>query len=143
MEALLRRFCGEMEEPGFFILETPTCQADEAPLRKSDRDPLHRDVHYLPNLNQEGMLGILDRYGELLIQDGMATFGFKSHENKDEIFVRKYKVFNIFAFTRDEQKYRGMLEDFGIPAEKEIKTVWETFTRKVAGGNATEWKWTG
>jgi hypothetical protein len=133
IDPLLRRFCGELDGTGFFILETPTNAKEEEKLRESENSPLHRDVHYLPNLNGEGMLSILDRYGELLIQDGMGTFGFASHASKDEIFVGRYKITSIYAFTRDAQKYRRMLNDFGIPEEEEIKTVWSTFTEQSPG----------
>ena len=133
IKPLLRRFCGELDEPGFFILETPTNEQEEKRLRKSENSPMHRDVYYLPNLNGEGMLSLLDRYGELLIQDGLGTFGFASHNSKDEIFVGRYNITSIFAFTRDAQKYRRMLNDFGIPEEEEIKTVRSTFTEQSPG----------
>ena len=130
---LLRRFCEELDGTGFFILETPTNAKEEEKIRESENSPWHRDVHYLPNLDSEGMLSLLDRYGELLIQDGMGTFGFASHDSKDEIFVGRYKVTNIFAFTRDAEKYRRTLNDFGIPEEEEIKTVRDTFTEQSPG----------
>jgi hypothetical protein len=130
---LLKRFCEEMDGTGFFILEVPTNKKEEERLRISENSPMHRDVHYLPNLDSEGMLRLLDRYGELLLQDGMGTFGFASHASKDEIFVGRYKVTNIFAFTRDVKKYRRMLNDFGIPEEEVIKTIQSTFSERSPG----------
>lgn len=130
---LVRRFCESLPGTGYFILETPLCHEEEKKLRKTERDPCHRHVYFLPYLDRDGMLGILDRFGGLLVQDGMSTFGFASHDNKDEIFVGKYKLTNIFAFSRDLEKYRQMLSDMGIPEEKEIRTAWSTFTKRSPG----------
>ena len=133
IEPLLRRFCEEMHGTGFFILETPTSAREEEHLRKSESDPAHRDVYYLPNLKKDGMLSLLGRFGGLLVQDGMVTFGFASHDSKDEIFIGRYKVMHIYAFTRDDRKYGRMLNDFNIPKEEDIKTVWDTFTEQAPG----------
>ncbi len=72
----------------FFILEIPTNQKEEPEPEKV----LHKDVYYLDGCSRKKALGILEDYGELLIQDGMSAFGFGCQETGDEIMVEKYNI---------------------------------------------------
>ncbi len=103
LRPLLESFCEGLAEPGFFLCEIPATQQEEAELRKSEDDPSHRNAYYKDGCSRQELLDLLSRYGEWLIEDGMSCFGFASHESKDEIYVGKYKIVNIF--THDSDRY--------------------------------------
>ena len=71
LERLMECFCAELSEPCFFILEIPTNEADERLLRQKDTDRLHCDVYYCDGLSRPALLALLEKHGELLINDGM------------------------------------------------------------------------
>ena len=129
---LLRRFCAELGERSYFILELPTNAKDEAMMGCGEGDALHRDVYYLPDLDRQGMWALLDEYGELLMHDGLVRFGFASMDSKDEIFVTGYNTTYLFALTR-EQACRRLLAELSIPEEPEIRVVQSTFSAEMPG----------
>ncbi|MDE7162444.1 MAG: hypothetical protein K2N65_06795 [Anaeroplasmataceae bacterium] len=131
MEPVLKAFIEAIEEPCFFILELPMNEAEEKKLRKQDTDPYHRVVYYIDGCTKEKLLYILASSGELLIQDGMSSFGFASHKTKDEIFVGKYNVVTIYS--KKPKKFTGLLEKFGIKRTKELITAWNTFSETSFG----------
>jgi len=131
LSPLLIDFCKGLEEPGFFLCEIPTSQQEELELRQSEQDPFHKNVYYRDGCSRHELLRLLEAYGEWFIQDGMSCFGFASHNSKDEIFVGKYKITNIF--TRNAERYKALLAQFGIPQEAQIKTVWKNFCHEAPG----------
>ena len=47
------------------------------------------DVYYIDGCTQEECLVLLEKYGKLLVNDGMNRFGFGCHESGDEIMLDK------------------------------------------------------
>lgn len=131
LESFVVEFYRGLQEPCFFILEIPTNENDEVELRKSEADPYHMDVFYWDRLTVENINDLWAKYGALLLQDGMSCFGFSSHVTKDEIYVGRYKITNLF--TSNSERYTAMLTSYNIPCEDKIKTVWETFTEEEPG----------
>lgn len=131
LRPLLKCFCENLEEPCFFLCEVGASQEEETELRKSESAPFHRNVYYKDGCSRDELLELLAAYGEWFIQDGMSCFGFASHRSKDEIYVGKYKLTNLF--TSNSEQYKALLSRFDIPQEKEIKTVWENFTYETPG----------
>lgn len=131
LEPLLRAFIEDIEEPCFFILELPMNEVEENELRKQDTDPYHKVVYYIDGCTKEKLLYILETSGELLIQDGMSSFGFASHKTKDEIFVGKYNVVTIYS--KKPKKFMNLLEGFGIKRTKKLITAWNTFSESSPG----------
>jgi hypothetical protein len=131
LEILLKRFCMDLVEPCFFVIEIPTNLDIEKKIRTKEPALFHSDVFYYDNCSRNTLLKIMDTYGEVLLNDGMSSFGFASHVNKDEIFVGKYKVTNIF--TAEPLRYHQMLKEQNIPEENEIKTVWNNFSEDAPG----------
>lgn len=122
--------------PGFFILEVPTHQDTERQLRKSEDDPFHKDVYYLDGQEIAGFKQLWSAARNLLLDDGMATFGFGSHPNCtdgefDEVFVGKYKILTIYSNNPD--KFSQALAGFGIPQVDELRTVWDNFSHENPG----------
>ena len=121
--------------PCFFILEIPTGEKEEQLLRQEKTDPFHNDVFYCDGLSKKTILEIMEKHGELLINDGMVCFGISSHASHDELYIGRYKIATIF--TSDEYNYKEFMSEMEIPFEEEIKTVWENFTRDTPGTTST------
>lgn len=135
IEPLLMNFCFELAEPCFFILEIPTNVQDEEQLRLQETDPYHCDVYYCDGLSKQDLYAIIKKYGELFIQDGMVCFGIASHTTREELFVGKYKIIQIF--TGSEARCKKLLHEMRIPLEENIKTVWENFSQENPGTTST------
>ncbi|MCI9666073.1 MAG: hypothetical protein HFF13_02270 [Angelakisella sp.] len=112
----------------FFILEIPTNQKGEPEPEKV----LHKDVYYLDGCSRKKALGILEDYGELLIQDGVSAFGFGCQETGDEIMVEKYNILTLWSRRRLE-KYRAFFEKLDIGEREELVTAWDTFEQQHPG----------
>ena len=122
--------------PGFFVLEMPTHKDTELQLRKSNDDPFHKDVYYLDGQESEGFKELWNEARELLLDDGMVTFGFGSHPNctdgkYDEVFIGKYKILTIYSNNPD--KFTQVLAEFNIPLVEELRTVWDNFSQENPG----------
>ena len=131
MGAVFRRLASEVSDPGFLVLEVGTHESVEKTLRNSPTDPFHKDVYYLDALSHEGLLEILERYGELLIHDGGINFGFGGSGGIDEVFVGPYKILYLHAET--PENYVRVLDDLGFAREEQLKTVWDNFTQGSPG----------
>ena len=131
IESLIMHFTSELTEPCFLIIEVPTNGKDECQLRLEQTDPFHCDVYYCDGLSKQNLFEIIEKYGELFINDGMVSFGLASHVTNDEIYFGKYKIASIF--TADEQHYRNLMSRMDIPVTDKIKTVWDNFSRETPG----------
>ena len=100
MEMLLAHFIAIHNEPIFFILELPSNQKDETEIRPGVVNTLHKDVYYIDGCTQEEALAILNRTANLMINDGLCSFGFGCHQSKDEIMVGKYMWFLFIQKTK-------------------------------------------
>lgn len=136
LEPILLSLVSLVAVPGFFILEMPTHQDVEQQLRKNDEDPFHKDVYYLDGQEIEGFKQLWGAARDLLLDDGMVTFGFGSHPNCtdgqfDEVFVGKYKILTIYSNNPD--KFSQALADLGVPQVEKLKTVWDNFSEENPG----------
>jgi len=111
----------------FFILELPTKMAEEPEPERV----LHKDVYYLDNCTAEQALGLMEEFGELLVQDGMSAFGFGAQESNDEIMSEKFNLVTFWAHRL--VKFKPLLEELGIPEVEELTTAWDTFDREHPG----------
>ena len=140
IDPLFRAFLERQEEELFFFLELPTNQAEEKKLRdawsaagnKGDM-PLHKDVYYWDGIGKDEAFALLDRYGELLIQDGMASFGFGNRSFSAELMKGKYNVLTLYA--KDKEAYAGFFPAFGLREYEDLPTAWDTFTREAPGNS--------
>lgn len=128
LHPLVQEFYQELEEPLFFVLQIPLSRKEEEEFSDGE---FHQKVMYLDGLTKRQVAGIFNRYGEVLLQDGMSQFAVASHRSKEEIFVQKYKLTEIYA--PDPQKYLPLLKRYGLTASEEMTTVWNTFSRESPG----------
>jgi hypothetical protein len=120
-----------VDTPGFLMLGVPTSRPVEQEFHVPERPALHRDFHYLDGLDGDGLRSIFGRYRELLVEDGMVTFGFGSHAGLDEVNVGRYKVFEILSTT--PVKYTECLLRLGYPRRESLRTVRHTFSPTTPG----------
>ncbi len=91
-------FLKSVPEPVFFFLELPEDVDDYA-------------VYYLDNCTREVAFAVMERFGELLVQDGVSRFGFGSNKTGDELYIKDYQEFMLY--TENPGLYEKALEKLG------------------------------
>ena len=128
---VLNHFIVMHDEPLFFILELPTKLDNENIIQPNIIECLHKDVYYIDGCNKEEALTILLRIGDLLVNDGLCSFGVGAHHSHNEIMVGKY---NLISFIENKQ---GFFDDFlevhDIQPVEKLITAWDTFTKEYPG----------
>ena len=112
IKEVFQHFIVMHDEPLFFILELPVTCDRENPVAPGILEETHKDVYYIDGCSQEECLVLLERYGELLINDGMNRFGYGCHESQDEIMLDKYNVITIYS--QQLSNYSDFFEAHGI-----------------------------
>jgi hypothetical protein len=125
IEEVLQHFIISQSALLFFILELPSNEMDEKRLRKDNFAPLHKDIYYIDGLSKEEALALITNSGDLLINDGLCSFGFGCHDNAAEIMVGKYNVVTIW--TKVIEKFDGFFEKHNIHRTDQLTTAWDTF----------------
>ena len=133
IRTVMEHFICIHEEPLFFILELPSKQNDEKEIRLGVVEKLHKDVYYIDGCTNEEALTILLRIGDLMINDGMCSFGFGCHESNDEIMFGKYNVTTVFS--RNIGQYISFMADHEIANSEHIVTAWDTFSHEYPGSS--------
>ena len=133
IRTVMEHFICIHEEPLFFILELPSKQSDEKEIRPGVVEKLHKDVYYIDGCSNEEALTILLRIGNMMINDGLCSFGFGCHESNDEIMFGKYNVTTIFS--RNIGQYINFMEDHEIAKREHLVTAWDTFSQEHPGSS--------
>lgn len=133
IRTVMEHFICIHEEPLFFILELPSKQYDEKEIRPGVVEKLHKDIYYIDGCTNEEALTILLRVGDLMINDGLCSFGFGCHESNDEIMFGKYNVTTIFS--RNIIQYINFMAEHGIAKSEHIVTAWDTFSQEHPGSS--------
>ena len=122
-----------MKEPVFFFMEIPCSQDEEKKLRKSKSDPFHYNVYYLDGCTISVAKAIIKRYGSLLVNDGLCSFGFGSHENGEEIYCMKYQEVRVFGKAKT---YEDVFKRLNIPEKENYKSMWDNFSDETPGSSS-------
>ena len=128
---MLDNFIEQLAEPLFIVLQFPLTQQEEAGRPKDDTGCLHQKVCYLDGQSKEQVRGILRKYGDLLLSDGISQFAVASHSTGDEMFIKTYKVIDIY--TDNQEKYISLLEKYGLKQTENLITAWNTFSHETPG----------
>lgn len=128
IKEVFQHFIVMHDEPLFFILELPVTCDRENPVAPGILEETHKDVYYIDGCSQEECLVLLERYGELLINDGMNRFGFGCHESQDEIMLDKYNVVTIYS--QQLSNYNEFFEAHGIEKVESLITASVNSVRK-------------
>ena len=99
-------FLKNVPEPVFFFLELPEDVDDYA-------------VYYLDNCTREVAFAVMERFGELLVQDGVSRFGFGSNKTGDELYIKDYQEFMLY--TEKPGLYEKALSKLGAKVTDDRK----------------------
>ena len=119
------------DEPLFFILELPVSIDREKVIAKNIIKESHKDVYYIDGCSREECLALLNRYGDLLVNDGLSKFGFGGHKSHDEIMLDSYNVVTIYS--KELSKFNDFFEPHNIQFVEELVTAWKTFSKTSPG----------
>lgn len=123
------RFC--------LFIEIPSNIKDENPLAVSEDgwyhfQEKHVDVYYLDNISADYLKGLLESYGEILVNDGMSHFGILSRSG-NEIGKYKYNVIKAYSPCDDIPKIAKIFESFGIVKTENLVIAWNYFSEEHFG----------
>ena len=91
----------------------------------------HMDVYYLDNITDEYVIYLLDKFGDILINDGLSHFGILSQSGRE---IGKYKYNVIKAYTRDDlMPLIKVFNSFDVPETDNLVTVWDYFSQDSPG----------
>ena len=103
-----------MNEEGFYQLESK-----------------HMDVYYLDDITDEYIIYLLDKFGDILINDGLSHFGVLSQSGRE---IGKYKYNVIKAYTRDDLlPLINVFNSLDIPETDNLITAWDYFSQDNPG----------
>lgn len=132
IEDVIKHFLSmHSDEPVFFILELPTNINDEPKDENGIVKEFHKDVYYIDGISVTQALYILEKHGELLINDGISSFGFGCHQSGDEIMLAAYNIAMIYS--GEIKKYDSFFETHGITQTDNLITAWDTFSDDTSG----------
>lgn len=127
---VLKDFIAIHDEPLFFILELPG-KLEENIVHQKVVESFHKDVYYIDGCTQENALIILREVGELLVNDGMSSFGFGAHYSHNEIMVGKYNL--VYIYEVEQGKFNNFFEKYNINEVEQLLTAWDTFSKEYPG----------
>ena len=91
----------------------------------------HMDVFYLDNISGDYVLRLLDRFSDILVNDGLSHFGVLSQSGRE---IGKYKYNVIKAYTRDDMlPLLKVFNSFELPETDELVTAWDYFDQDSPG----------
>ncbi|MDE5670489.1 MAG: hypothetical protein K2I14_03365 [Eubacterium sp.] len=128
----------EIEKGNKFCLfiETPANIADENVIGMYNEgfyqlDGKHMDVYYLDNIMDEYVIYLLDKFGDILINDGLSHFGVLSQSGRE---IGKYKYNVIKAYTRDDLlPLIKVFNSFDVLETDNLVTAWDYFSQDNPG----------
>lgn len=111
IKAIISKAVKTIKRP-YFFLEVPCTGAQEAELSKKGDSGLHMQLYNL-EVTTDVAEAIIERYGDLLINDGVTNFGFCSLETETEIYVMPFQ--NIMFYNENNiQVFESILREENI-----------------------------
>lgn len=111
IKAIVSKAVKTIKRP-YFFLEVPCTETQEAELSKKGDSGLHMQLYNL-EVTTDVAEAIIERYGDLLINDGVTNFGFCSLETETEIYVMPFQ--NIMFYNEnDVQVFENILREENI-----------------------------
>ncbi len=114
-----KAFIRTVSEPVFFFLELP-CEGSEG-----------YEVYYLDNCTKKVAYAVVERFGELLANDGLSRFGFGSNATDEEIYFEDYQEFS--AYVRQPKELVQSLEKLGAQKTDGFTTLWDLLSDENVG----------
>lgn len=120
------------DEPIFFILELPP--ENRSSIQVSDGQNIigeDNETYYIDDLTPEKARELMERFGDLLINDGVSRFGFGGNFSNDQLIVDKYNVLNLFA--QEVEPVQAIFEKYGLQKVDNLVNAWDTFSEENPG----------
>lgn len=129
LKPILTEFYHSLPEPLFFVLQLPLLMHEER--KMGDSNTFHQEVCYLDGQTKSQIDDIMEKYGQILLEDGMSQFAVASHVNNEEMFIQKYKLTAFYSsFPR---RFIPFLKRYGLTETDNLITVWNTFSQETPG----------
>lgn len=129
LKPILTEFYHNLPEPLFFVLQLPLSIHEERKLK--DSNTFHQEVCYLDGQTKSQIDDIMEKYGQILLEDGMSQFAVASHVNNEEIFIQKYKLTAFYSSS--PRRFIPFLQRYGLTETDNLITVWNTFSQETPG----------
>jgi len=129
LRPILTEFYHNLPEPLFFVLQLPLLMHEER--KMGDRNTFHQEVCYLDGQTKSQIDDIIEKYGQILLEDGMSQFAVASHVNNEEIFIQKYKLTAFYSSS--PRRFIPFLQRYGLTETDNLITVWNTFSQETPG----------
>lgn len=129
LKPILTEFYHSLPEPLFFVLQLPLSIHEERKLK--DSNTFHQEVCYLDGQTKSQIDDIIEKYGQILLEDGMSQFAVASHVNNEEIFIQKYKLTAFYSSS--PRRFIPFLQRYGLTETDNLITVWNTFSQETPG----------
>lgn len=129
LKPILTEFYHNLLEPLFFVLQLPLSIHEERKLK--DSNTFHQEVCYLDGQTKSQIDDIIEKYGQILLEDGMSQFAVASHVNNEEIFIQKYKLTAFYSSS--PRRFIPFLQRYGLTETDNLITVWNTFSHETPG----------
>ena len=129
LKSILTEFYHNLPEPLFFVLQLPLSIHEERKLK--DSNTFHQEVCYLDGQTKSQIDDIIEKYGQILLEDGMSQFAVASHVNNEEIFIQKYKLTAFYSSS--PRRFIPFLQRYGLTETDNLITVWNTFSQETPG----------
>lgn len=123
------RFCLFIEVPSNIKDENSFVVSEDGWYHFQER---HLDVYYLDNITADYLKGLLESYGEILVNDGLSHFGILS-QSSNEIGKYKYNLIKAYSPNGDIPRLAEMLENFELSETDDLKTAWNYFSEEHYG----------
>ena len=130
IDPFLRDYIDTREEELFLFIETPCNLRDEEPDERGVVTEPHFNVYYWDGLTKAEAHALLDEFGEWLINDGFACFGFGVKGCASEITKDRYNMVSVYA--KDPAQLRPLMARH-LPQVAELRTAWDYFDERHPG----------
>lgn len=120
IRSIFKRAVKLIKKPYFFI-EVPCTDAQESELLNKGESGAHMQLYNL-EVTREVANAILERYGDLLINDGVTNFGFGSLETETEIYAMPFQTIMLYN-KNDTRGFEKILKQDNITELKPEKFI--------------------
>lgn len=120
----------------FLFFEVPCNLKDEIVVKETKKDGIgiiketHNDVYYLDGISKVEAKKILEPVSDVLINDGLVSFGVGNHFTEEEI--GKYQYNEMFLYFKDEN-YKDIFENNDILEDNDLVSPWDIINENNPG----------
>lgn len=107
------------DEPLFLFLEIPSNKENQKNIEEIDnkrkykiKNGFYYDIYYLDGISKKFFKELLNKSGEILLNDGMSSFGLGNFTTNDEI--GKYKYNQVKLLSNNTEKYEELFRKNNI-----------------------------